>query len=157
MILNAHGSIFNSNAQALVNPVNCVGHDGAGLAKQFRDRFLGFHEQYREAAFAGKIERGKIFVYSLESRHQRWILAFPTKQHWKDRAQYRDIETGLEDLVRVIRELGIHSIAIPPLGCGLGGLRWDYVKPMIEKAMEPLINVNVFVFPPMESAANVTS
>lgn len=157
MILNAHGSIFDSGAQALVNPVNCVGYSGAGLAKQFRDHFFFFYEQYRTAAFAGEIKRGKIYVYTLESRNRRWILAFPTKDHWKDRSQYRDIETGLEDLVRVIRDLGIHSIAIPALGCGLGGLRWEIVKPMIEKTMEPLSNVNVLIYPPVETPANASN
>lgn len=155
MILNAHGSIFSSDADALVNPVNCVGHDGAGLAKQFRERYLGFHEAYRQAAFAGQIQRGKVFGYRLASRKQQWIIAFPTKQHWRDKAQYRDIEIGLEDLVRFMREHGIHSVAIPALGCGLGGLRWHRVKPIIEAALESLTNVNVFIYPPMGATVNV--
>jgi O-acetyl-ADP-ribose deacetylase (regulator of RNase III) len=145
-MLSQHGGV-----QALVNPVNCVGVMGAGLALQFKRAWPDNFNAYVQACKAGQVRPGKVFAFDVAPQGQskpRWILNIPTKRHWKDASRLDDIEAGLADLVVQIRERGIDSVAIPPLGCGLGGLDWMEVRPRIMAAMSQLHQVRALVFGP---------
>lgn len=122
-------NIFDSEMEALVNPVNCVGVMGAGLAKQFRERFPENYEIYRSYCNREILKPGFCFAV-LENG--KWIINFPTKNHWKDKSKIEWVEEGL----LFVKNNFPFSIAFPKLGCGLGGLNWWEVKPLIEKYME---------------------
>ncbi len=154
MIHFVRGDILKHEADALVNTVNCVGVMGRGIALQFRRAFEDNHAAYRKAAKAHGIRPGQMFVFARTGLEPpRWIVNFPTKRHWKANSRIEDIESGLEDLIRVIRERGIRSIAIPPLGCGLGGLDWGVVRPLIEAALALVPEVEAHLFEPDKSPA----
>ncbi len=137
MIQFIKGNILDSHAQALVNTVNTVGVMGKGIALQFKKAFPENYRQYKEACKTGEIGIGKLYVTRDSNLHagEKMIINFPTKKHWKNPSQYGYIQAGLEDLVRIIRENGIKSIAIPPLGSGNGGLQWSKVKQLIIDAL----------------------
>jgi O-acetyl-ADP-ribose deacetylase (regulator of RNase III) len=110
--------------------------------------------QSGKAAKKGGIVPGKMFVYETgQFADPHYIINFPTKRHWRGKARLEDIEAGLQDLVSIIREKNIHSIAIPPLGCGFGGLDWDEVRPLILAALEKLQDVRAWVYPPTGTPA----
>jgi O-acetyl-ADP-ribose deacetylase (regulator of RNase III) len=143
------GNLLEADAEALVNTVNTVGVMGKGIALQFRKAFPGNYEAYRKACERHEVVPGRMFVFETgQLAGPRLIINFPTKRHWKSKTRVEDIETGLADLVRVIRKGRIRSIAVPPLGCGNGGLQWSVVKPMIEQALLPLEDVRVQLFEP---------
>jgi len=144
------GDILKCEVEALVNTVNCVGVMGRGLALQFKNAYPENFRAYKAACDQKEVQPGRMFVYETGQPVPRFIINFPTKRHWRDKSRIEDIEAGLVDLVRVIREKDIRSIAIPPLGCGLGGLNWREVRPCIEQALEQLTNVNVLVFKPKQ-------
>ncbi len=149
MIKLQNDDILRSDAQALVNTVNCVGIMGRGVALQFRKAFPDNFKFYEQACDRGEVRLGSMLVFDRNRiTGPRYIINFPTKQHWKSKSQLEDIEAGLKDLVRKVRELHIHSIAIPPLGCGLGGLKWSDVRPRIEAAFQLLPEVQVSLFEP---------
>jgi O-acetyl-ADP-ribose deacetylase (regulator of RNase III) len=157
MIQLPHGDILKREADALVNTVNCVGVMGRGIALQFRRAFDDNYKAYRKACKANEVRPGRMFVFDRATFEQpRWIINFPTKRHWKGKSRLEDIEAGLVDLVRVIREKDIRSIAIPPLGCGLGGLDWDVVRPLIEKALADVPQVEAYLFEPGATPAPAT-
>lgn len=154
MIHQADGDILKHKADALVNTVNCMGVMGRGIALQFRRAFEDNYEAYRKAVKAGEIRPGRMFVFDRSALEgPRWIINFPTKRHWKGKSRIEDIDAGLIDLVRVIQEKRIRSIAIPPLGCGLGGLDWAEVRPRIETALSLVPEVNVYLFEPGKAPA----
>lgn len=124
------GNLLHDDAQALVNTVNTVGVMGKGLALQFKRAFPEVFEQYATACREGRVQPGRIHAVPLRSS-DRWVLNFPTKRHWRQRSRIEDIEAGLDDLVLVLAELKITSVAVPPLGCGNGGLDWVQVHPLI--------------------------
>jgi len=142
------GNILESDAEALVNTVNTVGVMGKGIALQFKERFPINYELYAAACKRGEVETGKMFItHSNSMLKSQWIINFPTKRHWMHKSRYEFIETGLDDLVAQINKLHIRSIAIPPLGSGQGGLKWEKVKQII---LEKLSNVDaeIIVFEP---------
>lgn len=150
MIDYVQGDLLAANAEALVNAVNIVGVMGKGIALQFKRSYPGVFKSYERACKAGELRLGRVFVCELP-RHAvrpRWIVNFPTKGHWRDRSQLADIESGLADLVATVHRLELRSIAIPPLGCGNGGLNWQDVRPLIERAFEGLPEVRVLLFAP---------
>ncbi len=154
MIHPTHGDILKCEADALVNTVNCVGVMGRGIALQFRRAFGDNYEAYRAAVRRSEVEPGRMFVFErLSLEPPRWIINFPTKQHWRSTSRLEDIRSGLDDLVRVVRQQEIRSIAIPPLGCGLGGLDWAVVRPLIVEAFGDLAEVKVFLHEPGEAPA----
>src|SRR5690242_234968 len=119
MLTQTHGNLLKAKTEAIINTVNCVGVMGKGIALQFKQAFPANYEAYRRACEEGEVKLGRMFVFDTRSMiYPRWIINFPTKDHWKARSKLRDIEIGLEDLVRVIRDHKIMSIAVPPLGCG---------------------------------------
>jgi len=129
---------------ALINPVNCVGVMGKGLALQFKRKFPDVFEKYKRACIRGEIKLGEVLAIPDSGC---FVINFPTKHHWRDKSKIEKIELGLEDLVRKIQELEIKSISIPALGCGEGGLDWDEVKPLIVNKLSPL-NIKVMIFEP---------
>ena len=125
------GDIFDQSAQAIVNPVNCVGVMGRGLALEFKRRYPAAFAAYRDACADQRLKPGRVFLYDTGEQQPRWIVHFPTKRHWRDASIISDIEAGLLDLTSAIKRHDIKSIALPPLGCGLGGLDWQDVRPLI--------------------------
>ncbi|WP_186080660.1 type II toxin-antitoxin system antitoxin DNA ADP-ribosyl glycohydrolase DarG [Burkholderia gladioli] len=149
MIQFTSGNILHADVEAVVNTVNCVGIMGRGIALQFKNAYPENFAAYARACKIEEVQPGRMFVYDTGAlTNPRYIINFPTKRHWKGKSRMEDIESGLVDLERVIRRKGIRSIAIPPLGAGLGGLNWDDVKTRIEQAMTSLEDVNVLVYEP---------
>jgi O-acetyl-ADP-ribose deacetylase (regulator of RNase III) len=154
MIEFLKGDMLTANTEALVNTVNCVGIMGRGVALQFRKAFPDNYKAYRAVCDRSELKPGKVFVYELDKlTFPRFIINFPTKIHWRGKSRLSYIESGLIDLVRVVRERHISSIALPPLGSGLGGLDWTDVKTRIVKAFEELPDVRVLVFEPAGAPA----
>ena len=149
MIKIERGNVLEAQAEALVNTVNCVGFMGKGIALQFKKAYPENFEAYRKACQAQEVLPGRMFIYARESMLDvKYIINFPTKRHWKGKSRYEDIEDGLKSLVEDIRRLGILSVGIPPLGCGLGGLDWERVRPMIQTAFAELPDVAVLLYEP---------
>ena len=148
MIRFAQGNIFHSDCQALVNPVNCVGVMGKGLALQFKQRFPTVFSSYAEACRAGQLVPGRMHLFDTSSPQPRYIVNFPTKRHWRDTARLDDVRRGLSALAGVITANDIRSIAVPPVGCGLGGLSWHDVRQLIDHHLSPLDHVDIVVYGP---------
>ena len=150
MIEHKTGDIFQEDVEALVNSVNCVGVMGRGIALQFKKAFPLNFKAYAEACRRDEIRPGRMFVFDTEQMigGPRYIINFPTKRHWRGKSRIEDIEAGLDSLVREIRERGIRSIAIPPLGTNLGGLRWGDVRPCIENALGEIDDLTVMLYEP---------
>lgn len=154
MIEVRQDDLFDDPAEALVNTVNCEGVMGRGIALQFKRRFPKNYEAYAKACKRGEVVPGRVFVFETGAfMGPQFIFNFPTKRHWRMASRMEDIEAGLRDLVRVVRELGIASVAIPPLGCGLGGLSWPEVKARVEEAFQPLLEVHVSLYAPGQTPA----
>lgn len=147
MIVEMTGNLIEDRAEALVNPVNCVGVAGKGLALGFKWAFPRNYVAYREAALAGDIVPGRMFVHFTGKLQPHFIINFPTKRHWRNPSLLEDIESGLKSLVYVLGECEIRTIAIPALGCGLGGLDWAVVKPLIVEGLQDT-NVEVRLYSP---------
>ncbi|MEV6984187.1 macro domain-containing protein [Sphaerisporangium sp. NPDC051017] len=149
MLTLRSGNLLDAEVEALVNTVNTVGVAGKGIALQFRQAYPENFKAYARACKRGEVVPGKMFVYD-DGRigSGRYVINFPTKRHWRAASRLEDIESGLVDLVRVVRELGIRSLAVPPLGCGNGGLEWRDVFPLIDRAAAELPDVDVVVYRP---------
>lgn len=149
MIEYKSGDILREDAEALVNTVNCVGVMGRGIALQFKKAFPQNFKAYAAACKNDEVQPGRMFVFETgQLTNPHYIINFPTKRHWRGKSRTEDIEGGLADLVVTIRQYGIRSVAIPPLGSGLGGLEWPEVKNLIEAALTPLEDVQVLVYEP---------
>ena len=148
MIEYIQGDIFESNSDAIVNPVNCVGVMGAGLAKQFKERYPDNFRAYQEACRQGQVQPGRVFAFDRgPGKRPRYIFNFPTKRHWREASQMPDIQAGLGDLAAHLRQQpDINCIGLPALGCGLGGLKWVDVKREIEGVLEPVTSADVVVY-----------
>ena len=145
------GNIIAEHAEAVVCTVNCVGVMGRGIALQFKKAFPENFKAYAAECKKRNVRIGKMFVFVTgRLGNPRYIVNFPTKRHWREGSRICDIDVGLEDLVKVIRARNIQSIAIPPLGCGLGGLEWDEVRPRIVKALDGVANLQVTIFEPLD-------
>lgn len=143
------GDILKSEAEALVNSVNCVGVMGRGIALQFKNAYPENFKAYAAACKRDEVQPGRLFVFETgQLTPPRYIVNFPTKRHWRGKSRMEDIEAGLASLVEWIRDRGICSIAIPPLGSGLGGLNWIDVRRRIEETLRPLEGVQVLVYEP---------
>jgi O-acetyl-ADP-ribose deacetylase (regulator of RNase III) len=142
------GNILEADVDAVVNTVNCVGIMGRGIALQFKNTFPGNFKAYAEACDRKEVQPGKMFLYETGKLSPRYIINFPTKRHWKGKSRIEDIDEGLIDLVRVIKDRKIRSIAIPPLGAGLGGLNWSDVRPRIVAALAAVPDVATVVYEP---------
>jgi O-acetyl-ADP-ribose deacetylase (regulator of RNase III) len=149
MIELKKGDILKAHADVLVNTVNCVGYMGRGIALQFSKAFPEVLKAYQSACGRGEIQPGKVQVNDLNRFEQpHFVINVPTKRHWRGKSRMEDIDAGLEALVAEVQKLGVKSVAVPPLGCGLGGLDWDDVRPRIERAFESLPHVRVLLYEP---------
>ena len=148
MIHYLEGNILESKAMALVNTVNLEGIMGKGIALQFKKQFPNNYKLYKKACEDGTIGIGKLFVTKEQTIFGlKTIINFPTKTDWRKPSEYVYIEKGLDDLIRVIRDYQIDSIAIPPLGAGNGGLNWERVKDIMERKLTSL-SIEIFVYEP---------
>jgi len=149
MIEFATGDILQDEAEAIVNSVNCVGVMGRGVALQFKKAWPDNFNAYAAACDRKEVQPGRPFVFDTgRVTHPRYIINFPTKRHWRGKSRIQDIEAGLDALIGIVRERGIRSIALPPLGSGLGGLEWLDVRTRIEAALGDLDDVRVRVYEP---------
>ncbi len=149
MISIVKGNILESKAEALINTVNTQGVMGKGIALQFKKAFPEMFGEYENECKAGRIIIGKMHVWRNDGMFDpKYVINFPTKNDWKHKSKLEYITKGLVDLVRVITDLGITSLAVPPLGCGNGGLDWKVVKPLIIEALRPFGNVHVELYEP---------
>ena len=149
MIRFTRGNLLDADVEALVNTVNTVGVMGKGVALQFKRAFPENFDIYREACKSEEFSVGQVLTVKLQRLgNPQYIINLPTKKHWKGKSQLDYIDTGLQALREEIRRLGIKSIAVPPLGCGLGGLRWPAVRGLIEDALGELQEIEILVFEP---------
>lgn len=142
------GDILAEEVEALVNTVNCVGVMGRGIALQFKKAFPENFASYAAACKRGDVQPGRMYVVETGQFYPSYIINFPTKRHWRGKSRMEDIDAGLIALAKEIRERGIRSIAIPPLGSGLGGLDWSKVRPRIESVLREFGDLKVIVFEP---------
>jgi O-acetyl-ADP-ribose deacetylase (regulator of RNase III) len=151
VFLESFDNLLDSEADALVNTVNTVGIMGKGIALQFKNAFPANFKSYEKACKNGQVQLGSMFVFDAgQLMRPRWIINFPTKGHWRSNSRLGDVAAGLDDLRQVIERFGITSIAIPPLGCGNGGLDWNDVRPLILAKLANL-DVSVTIFQPAGS------
>jgi O-acetyl-ADP-ribose deacetylase (regulator of RNase III) len=153
MITYKTGDLLTEDVEALVNSVNCVGVMGRGIALQFKNMFPSNFKAYAAACARNEVQPGQMFVFDTgQLTHPRYIINFPTKRHWRGKSRMEDIETGLVALAAEIKSRNIQSIAIPPLGSGLGGLDWQEVRPRIEAALQDLPDRRIVVYEPSSIA-----
>lgn len=149
MLRIVQGNLLLADAEAIVNTVNTVGVMGKGIALAIKDTYPEVFRAYAAACQRGEVQIGRMLVSeNTGTAGPRWIIHFPTKRHWRHPSRLEWIRAGLEDLRRTIEAMGIRSIAIPPLGCGQGGLNWEDVRPLIEAALGDLAAVDVQVYAP---------
>lgn len=149
MMREGSGNLLRADVDALVNTVNTVGVMGKGIALQFKRAYPDMFTAYAKAAKAGNIQLGRMHVWETHAFDgPRFVINFPTKRHWRGPSKIDYVRAGLDDLARVIRERGIKSVAVPPLGCGNGGLDWAQVRPLIEESLGAIDGVDVLLFPP---------
>lgn len=144
-----NGNIFDSKCEALVNPVNCVGVMGKGLALEFKKRYPDSYKQYRRICEIGVMKPGTVFAsWDKDELGNRCIFLFPTKKHWRDPSSIEFIESGLDHFksnTRFFEVIGVNSVAFPMLGCGCGGLKKEDVLPlMIDKLKDLDIDVEIY-------------
>jgi O-acetyl-ADP-ribose deacetylase (regulator of RNase III) len=144
------GDIFKSPAQVLTNTVNCVGVMGKGVALEFKNRYPQMFGDYKSKCDQGKVKPGQPYLWEDDSAQ---VLNFPTKRHWRDSSLLQDVEDGLKYLAASYEQMGIQSIAMPALGCGLGGLEWSEVQPLFVKYMGTLPDLDVYVYEPQKIAS----
>ena len=149
MIEPTQGNLLESDAEALVNAVNCVGVMGKGIALQFKQAFPEHFTHYAKVCKEKQMKPGRMLVFETGSMlNPKYIINFPTKRHWRGKSKMEDIDSGLVDLIAQVKRFHIRSIAIPPLGAGFGGLNWSEVKQRIEAAFAELPDVRVLLFEP---------
>lgn len=140
----SNGDIFNTECEALVNPVNIKGIMGKGLALTFKTKYPAHFENYKRACQSGEMTTNKVLAY--QEINGPMIICLATKADWRDSSKMEYVSAGLDDLANQIKALGIRSIAIPKLGCGLGGLDWGKVRPLIIEKMSAIDGINVEIY-----------
>lgn len=157
MIRYTEGNLLEAEVEAVVNTVNTVGVMGKGIALMFKEAFPENFQLYEAACKAKEVRVGRMFV---TERHElmgpKWIVNFPTKEHWRRPSKLEWVVNGLKDLRAVIQDKGIRSIAIPPLGSGNGGLEWPQVRAAIEAALAGLEGVEIVIYKPTSKYQNVS-
>lgn len=150
MVTFVNGNIFKSPAQVLTNAVNCVGVMSKGIALEFKNRYPKMFDDYKDKCERDLVKPGQPYLWEDDSVQ---ILNFPTKRNWRDHSLLQDIEDGLKYLAINYERMGIQSLAMPALGCGLGGLRWPEVQPLIMKHLGTIPDLDVYVYEPQDMAA----
>lgn len=147
------GDLLTEPSEAVVNTVNCVGVMGKGIAEQFKKKWPANYRAYKKVCDKKSLSPGSMFIFDLGGigGGPKYIVNFPTKLHWRQPSKVEYIEEGLRELVKQIQILNIRSIALPPLGCGNGGLKWEAIKPIIQNAFESLPDVEVTLFAPSDA------
>jgi len=149
------GDMFSEPVEALVNTVNCVGVMGKGVALEFKNRWPANFRAYKKLCDAKALAPGQMFIFDTKdlfaSEGPRFLVNFPTKAHWRSKSKLSYVADGLDALAEKIKYHNIKSIAIPPLGCGNGGLDWSDVKPLIETKLGELDGVDIIIFPPKDA------
>ena len=140
----SNGDIFKSKCKAMVNPVNTKGVMGKGLALAFKNKYPAHFANYQRACKSGEMTIGKVLAYQEKDNHI--IVCLATKEDWRDNSKIEYISAGLDSLVNQIKALDIKSIAIPKLGCGLGGLDWNKVRPLIVEKMSLIDGISVEIY-----------
>ncbi len=152
------GDMFESQSEAIVNTVNCVGVMGKGVALEFKRRWPDNFKQYKKLCAAKKLTPGLVFIYQradlLDDDNPKFIINFPTKNHWREKSKLHYIEDGLDNLIPQLEFFGIKSVSMPPLGCGNGGLEWSDVREVIERKLSTVNNVDFLIYGP--KAAEIT-
>lgn len=157
MITYTQGNLLEADVEALVNTVNTVGVMGKGIALMFKERFPQNMAEYASACKAKQVNTGQMFITETgELMGPKWIVNFPTKQHWRAKSKIEWIQDGLIDLRHFLESNNVSSIAIPPLGAGNGGLPWAEVKAEIEKALGDVESTDIIVFEPTGKYQNVS-
>ena len=158
MITLTKGDLLkHDDVEAIINPVNCVGVMGKGIALLFKQKWPSNFSEYVLACKQGEISPGRMFVHNAGGLvRPHYIVNFPTKAHWREPSKIKFIRDGMVDLVPKVKQLKIRSLAIPALGCGNGGLDWSDVRPLIELAFAPLTDVEVRLFKPNDSPTSTT-
>ncbi|PEZ55075.1 MULTISPECIES: type II toxin-antitoxin system antitoxin DNA ADP-ribosyl glycohydrolase DarG [Bacillus cereus group] len=154
MIIYEKGDLFKylNQVEAIINTVNCVGVMGKGIALEFKKRYPENFHIYKNKCFSKELTIGKSFIYEIPYNEKtKFIINFPTKLHWRNPSKIEYIEKGLDNLIKLIAEYDIKSIAMPALGCGNGNLDWGIVKPLIEKKLGVLNDIKIFIFEPSVS------
>ncbi|MDZ8053868.1 MAG: macro domain-containing protein [Aulosira sp. ZfuVER01] len=142
------GDILESTTECLVNTVNCEGYMGKGIAYQFKLRFPENNKEYIKACRNKSLKIGTIHYFCEQGK---LIINFPTKDKWRQKSKIDYIHQGLTELVKLIPILNIKSIAIPPLGCGNGGLNWTDVKPIVIKYLTPISDsIEILIYEPSQ-------
>jgi O-acetyl-ADP-ribose deacetylase (regulator of RNase III) len=150
--IKSKGDLLKEKVDVLVNTVNCVGIMGKGIALQFKMAFPENYKAYKKACDHGEVLIGKMFVTETHNMFApKYIINFPTKKHWKEKSKIEYIEKGLDNLIEHIKRLNIQSIAIPPLGCGYGGLEWESVKKLIISKLKNINSLEIRLFAPSAS------
>jgi O-acetyl-ADP-ribose deacetylase (regulator of RNase III) len=139
-----NGNIFESSSQVLTNSVNCVGVMGGGIALEFKNRYPQMFSDYKV-----KCDQGNVKPYLWEDDSAQ-VLNFPTKRHWRDKSLIQDLDDGLRYLAGNYESMGLQSLAMPALGCGLGGLKWSEVRPLIEKHLGSIPDLDVYIYEPQD-------
>ena len=156
-----HNDLLKQQPDAIINTVNCVGVMGKGIALQFKKAFPENYKAYAKACKNNEVKIGKMFIYQtgfLDSNiHSKYIINFPTKEHWRGNSKIEYIEKGLDDLYNVIQDLNIKTLAMPPLGCGNGGLNWTDVKKLIINKLSPIEDLILYLYEPQISVLKTTS
>jgi O-acetyl-ADP-ribose deacetylase (regulator of RNase III) len=151
VIIERQGNILKANAQALVNPVNCMGVAGKGLALQFRRAYTANFHSYVSSCRSGLMRPGRLHIFPTGRRcNPKWIINFPTKDDWRDKSKLIYVEGGLDALVMECLTNRIHLVAMPRLGCGLGGLKWEDVKPLITDRFAARTDITIELYTPLE-------
>lgn len=152
MIVRGRGDLLAADVEALVNAVNCVGVMGRGLAAQFKAAYPDNFAEYRAACGRGEVVVGRVLVHRVAgaAAWPRFVVNVPTKRHWRSGSRLEDVRSGLAALREAVVAEGIGSVAVPALGCGLGGLAWGDVRPLVEEALGGLAGVEVRVWEPQE-------
>lgn len=148
MITYKKGDIFSSNAQVITNTVNCVGVMGKGLALTYKKEYTEMFADYKARCEKGGVNPGEPYLWENDEVQ---ILNFPTKRHWKQKSLLEDIDLGLKYFAENYADMGITSIAFPPLGCGNGGLKWSDVKNLINKHLGDLEDIDIYVYEPQDA------
>lgn len=152
------GDLFQTDAEGIVNTVNCVGVMGKGVALEFKNRWPENFKAYKKLCDSEQLRPGHVFIYdtndlfSDSAKSQRYLINFPTKNHWRSKSKFSYIEQGLDDLIVQLEKSNIKSVALPPLGCGNGGLDWNQVKDLLIQKLSKIQNINFYIYGPKETA-----
>ncbi|WP_299051729.1 macro domain-containing protein [uncultured Polaribacter sp.] len=148
MITYTTGDLFEAQTEAIVNTVNIVGVMGKGIALQFKQRFPENYLIYKKACDSKELQTGQLLITESSSLFFKYIINFPTKQHWRNPSKYEYVEQGLDVLIDEIKKRNIKSVALPPLGAGNGKLEWEKVKTILNDKLQALPDVNFIIFEP---------